>query len=170
MSMGMQELLQEYGELIATFFFTILNVTLLFLILKKILFKPVMQHMENRSAKIQEAIDTAEETKKMIEEMKQEYEIKLKEARDEGKKIIEEYRTMANKEYESVVQSAKKDAEQLVTEARLELEIEKRQILSDIKQEVSELVIAASEKVIKKNMDTEANKKLIDEFIKSEVA
>ena len=129
-----------------------------------------MNHMENRAAKIQEAIDTAEETKKMIEDMKKEYELKLKEAKDEGKKIIEEYRTMANKEYESVVENAKKDAEQLVTEARLELEMEKRQILSDIKQEVSELVIAASEKVIKKNMDTEANKKLINEFINSDVA
>ena len=158
------------AEFWSTLFFTVLNVTILFLVLRKILFKPVMQHMENRSAKIQEAIDKAEETKVMIEEMKKEYELKLKEAKDEGKKIIEEYRTMANKEYESVVENAKKNAEQLVTEARLELEIEKRQILSDIKQEVSELVIAASEKVIKKNMDTEANKKLIDEFINSDVA
>jgi len=164
------DLLEINEEFWATLVITVLNITLLFFILRKILFKPVMNHLESRSAKIQEAIDSAEETKKMIEDMKKEYEIKLKEAKDEGRKIIEEYRTMANKEYESVVQSAKKDAEQLVTEARLELEMEKRQILSDIKSEVSELVIAASEKVIKKNMDTEANKKLINDFINSDVA
>ncbi|MBQ7668487.1 MAG: F0F1 ATP synthase subunit B [Clostridia bacterium] len=163
-------MLEFDDKFFATFGFTVLNILTLFLILRKFLFKPVINHMEARTAKIQEAIDSAEETKKMIEEMKQEYETKLKEAKDEGRKIIEEYRTMANKEYESAIANAKKDASTLIEEARLELENEKRQILTDIKSEVSELVIAASEKVIKKNMDTDANKKLIEEFINSDVA
>ena len=154
----------------SNFGFTVFNLLLLYWILKKLLFKPVTNFMDNRTNKIQEAIDSSNAMKEEIEKMKVEYDEKLKSASEEGKKIIEEYRTMADKEYNSAINTAKMDAQKIVDDARREIEVEKERAINDLKKEVSNLVVTASEKVIKKNMDNETNRKLISEFIDSGVA
>lgn len=154
----------------SNFAFTVINLLLLYWILKKLLFKPVTNFIDNRNNKIQETIDSANSAKADIENIKAEYAEKLKNAGDEGKKIVEEYRNMANTEYTSAINMAKKDAQKIIDDARREIEIEKDRAITDLKKEVGNLVITASEKVVKKNMDNETNRKLISEFIDSGVA
>lgn len=146
-------------------FFTLVNLLLLYVILKNILFKPVTKFMENRNKKIQDTLDATEATKADIEELKLQYQEQLRGAGEEGKKIIEEQRAQAVAEYSATINAAKKDARMLIDDARKEIEFEKEKALSTLKKEVGGLVITASEKVIKKNMDTETNKKLISEFL-----
>lgn len=155
-------------EFLSTFCFTILNILILFFVLKKVLFGRLTSFMENRSNKIEETLANAEETKRLIEEMKIEYDEKLKAARFEGQQITAEYKEMALKEYNAIVGDAKKTAERIIVETRNELEVEKQQIIAGIKEEVSNLVIAASEKLIKENMNNEINQKLVKDFIDSE--
>lgn len=154
----------------SSFGFTVFNLLLLYFILKKILFKPVTEFMENRTNKIQEAIDSSNSMKEEIENLKLEYDEKLKNAGNEGKKIIDEYREIANKEYNSAISTAKIDAQKIIDDARREIEVEKERAITDLKKEVGDLVLSASEKVIKKNMDNDTNRKLISEFIDSGVA
>ena len=154
----------------SNFFITILNLLVLFFILKKLLFKPVTNFIENRNGKIEEAINSANSLKEEVENMKQEYEDKLKGAGEEGKKIVEEYRDRASVEYTSAIDTAKRDAQKIIEDARREIDVEKDKAIAELKQEVGNLVVTASEKVIKKNMDTETNRKLISEFIDSGVA
>ena len=153
------------NEFFVTFAFTILNIVVLYIILRKLLFKPVTKHMDNRSKKIQEALDAAEESKEMVRQMKIEYDEKIKAAKDEGQKVMEMYRNMAEKEYNSIVEEAKKEAEQMITNAKAELQVEKEQLITSIKGEISDLVLATSEKVLKKNLDDDTNRKLISEFV-----
>ena len=154
----------------SNFFITILNLLVLFFILKKLLFKPVTNFIDNRNGKIEEAINSANSLKEEVENMKQEYEDKLKCAGEEGKKIVEEYRDRASVEYTSAIDTAKRDAQKIIEDARREIDVEKDKAIAELKQEVGNLVVTASEKVIKKNMDTETNRKLISEFIDSGVA
>ena len=154
----------------SNFFITIINLLVLFFILKKLLFKPVTNFIDNRNGKIEEAINSANSLKEEVENMKQEYTDKLKGAGEEGKKIVEEYRDRASTEYASVMDTAKRDAQKIIEDARHEIDVEKDKAIAELKQEVGNLVVTASEKVIKKNMDTETNRKLISEFIDSGVA
>lgn len=149
----------------SNFFITILNLLVLFFILKKILFNRVNDFMDNRNNKIQEAIDSANSMKEDVENLKAEYAERLKNAGEEGKKIIEEQRTLALNEYNSAIDSAKKDARTIIDNARKEIDIEKAKAITEIKKEVGNLVVTASEKVIKKNMDNETNRKLISDFL-----
>lgn len=155
------------NEFFATFGWTILNIVVLYFILKKILFKPVTKHMDNRTKKIQEALDAAEESKEMVKQMKIEYDEKIKAAKDEGQKVVEMYKKMAEKEYNSIIETAKKEADQMIIDAKAELQVEKEQLITSIKGEISDLVLATSEKVLKENLDDDANRKLISEFIKN---
>ena len=134
------------------------------------MFKPVTNFIDNRNGKIEEAINSANSLKEEVENMKQEYEDKLKGAGEEGKKIVEEYRDRASTEYASAMDTAKRDAQKIIEDARREIDVEKDKAIAELKQEVGNLVVTASEKVIKKNMDTETNRKLISEFIDSGVA
>jgi len=146
-------------------FFTLVNLLVLYWILKKLLFKPVTKFIDDRNKKIQETIDTANATKEDIENLKLQYEEKIRGAGEEGKKIIEEQRSMAAAEYNSTISAAKKDAKVIIDDAKREIEVEKEKAISELKNEMGNLVIRASEKVIKKNMDTETNRKLVSEFI-----
>ena len=149
----------------STAFFTLVNLLLLYVILKKLLFKPVTKFMEDRNKMIQATIDSTEATKADIEELKLQYQEQLRGAGEEGKKIIEEQRSMAVMEYNSTILAAKKDARVIIDDAKREIEVEKQKAISELKNEMGSLVIKASEKVIKKNMDTETNRKLVSEFI-----
>jgi len=146
-------------------FFTLVNLLVLYWILKKLLFKPVTKFIDDRNKKIQETIDTANATKEDIENLKLQYEEKIRGAGEVGKKIIEEQRSMAAAEYNSTISAAKKDAKVIIDDAKREIEVEKEKAISELKNEMGNLVIKASEKVIKKNMDTETNRKLVSEFI-----
>ena len=152
-------------EFFVTVIFTFINIIVLYIILKKLLFKPVTKHMEERSKKIQDALNLAEEAKRKVDEMKEEYDAKLRLAKEEGNQILEDYKRRADKEYDAAVVTAKKEADLIIQKAKQELEVEKEQLISDLKKEMSDLVLSASQKVIKENIDSESNRKLISDFI-----
>jgi len=155
------------NEFFVTFAIAVINILVLCFILKKLLFKPVTKFMNNRTKKIEDALKEAEESKEMVRQMKLEYDEKIKVAKDEGQKVIEMYRNMAEKEYNSIIDSAKKEANQMILNAKAELEVEKEQLIASIKGEISDLVFATSEKILRKNLDNDTNRKLISEFINS---
>ncbi len=152
-------------EFFVTLVFTFINIIVLYIILKKVLFKPITKHMDDRTQKIQDALNMAEEAKRKVDELKLEYDAKLRDAKIEGNKIVEDYQKMADKEYEISVMNAKKEADRIIEKAKAELAIEKEQLVSMMKKEMADLVLNASEKVLKQNIDTEVNRKLISDFI-----
>ena len=153
------------NEFFVTLGITVLNIIVLFVVLRLLLFKPVTKHIDNRNKKIEDALKAAEDAQKMVRETKAEYDEKIKEAKEEGQKVIEMYRGMAEKEYNGIIDTAKEEANQIIENAKAELKIEKEQLVKNMQKEVSDLVFAASEKVLKKNIDDDTNRKLISEFI-----
>ena len=153
-------------EFWTTLFFTVLNILILYFILKKILFKPVTKYMENRSNNIKKALDMAEEAKRKVDAIEEEGQARLKEAKEEGIALVNTYQQKAKNEYDAIIAQAKKDSEILVQNTRNELEVEKEQLMANIKDEISDLVLEASEKVLKKNLDNKTNRELISDFIK----
>lgn len=154
-------------EFFATVIFTFINIIVLYFILKKILFKPVTKFMDNRTNKIQDALNMAEEAKQKVEELKIEYDAKLKEAKQEGQVILDDYKKMADKAYEKIIADARKEADMIIQNTKTELEIEKQQVISKVKEEMADLVLATTEKVLEQNIDNKTNRKLISNFINS---
>lgn len=152
-------------EFFATVIFTFINIIVLYFILKKILFKPVTNFMDNRTKKIQDALKMAEEAKQKIEELKIEYDAKLKEAKQEGQVIVDDYKKMADKAYETIIANARKEANMIIQNTKTELEIEKQEVILKVKEEMADLVLATTEKVLQQNVDNKVNRKLISNFI-----
>lgn len=148
-----------------TFIWAIINLIVLYVLLKKVLFKPVTQLMENRTNSIVNDLERAKKVNTEAEHLKMKYEDSLKAAKIESDAIIKEARIRGEKEYNSIVTTAKNNAEDLVEKARIQIELEREQMLKEVKAQVAGLALAAASKVLEANMDTEANRTLVDKFL-----
>lgn len=150
---------------IPTFVFAILNLLVLYWFLRHFLFKPVTQVMANRTNSIKKSIEDAEKQKADAIELKRKYEEQIKTAKEESEKIIADAIKKAEKEKSSIIEEARRESEALLNKAREEIEHEHELMLRDVKSQVAGIALAAASKVIEANMDTEANRILVDKFI-----
>lgn len=147
-------------------FITIANTLVLFLILKKVLFKPVMKIMDEREADIKSDIEQGKKAKEEGLKFKSEYETKVGAARDEGQQIVEMAKKRAEEKSSEIIASAKREAENIKTKASADIEKERQQAYNDVKGEISSIALLAASKVIEKDIDKSKHEELIDEFIK----
>ncbi|MDM8533824.1 F0F1 ATP synthase subunit B [Clostridiaceae bacterium HSG29] len=152
-------------EFNATFFFQIFNTFVLYLFLRKLLFKPVTELIENREMEIASDIDSAIKKNEEAEELKNEYNQKIKDIENEGKKIIKEAKLIAETEASKIIEKVREDEKEIRVKNQMELEREKVKAINELKDEISNLTIMAASKVIGKNLKLEDHIALIDQFI-----
>ena len=144
---------------------TILNTFVLFLILKKILFVPVMKIIDERESDINSDIEFGKKAKEEGLKYKAEYEEKLLEAKKEGQDIIEAARKKAEKRSDEIIYKAKKDAIDIKEKASKDIEKERKEAYNSVKKDISDLALLAASKVIEKDIDKQKHEDLINEFI-----
>jgi F-type H+-transporting ATPase subunit b len=142
-----------------------LNLIILYVVLRKILFKPVTEFMENRSRSIQNSIEDAQRQKEEASELKSQYERQIRGARADGEKIVSEAMERAERVSEGMIDEAKKEAQLLISNANKQIEKDREQMLRNVRSEVVGLAIMAASKVIEANMDTEDNRVLVAKFL-----
>lgn len=147
------------------FIMAFLNLLILFFVLRKVLFKPVMEFMDKRTKSIEDSIADAEKQKGEAMEMKTTYEAQLKAAKVESKNIIDSAVAKAVAQQENMLDEARCQSEELLAKAREEIEFEREQLLKGVRNEVASLAFAAASRILDANMDTESNRQLIDKFI-----
>lgn len=138
----------------------------LFLLLRKYAFGPLMGVMEARQRKISSDIAAAEKNReealKLIEEQKNE----LKAARQDAAKIMENARLTAEKQAEDIVAKAKAEAEQFKKNAQMDINREKEQAMSALREQVGALSVMLATKIIEKELDNNQQEKLVSDFLK----
>lgn len=147
-------------------YFTLANTLILFFILKKILFKPVLKVMDEREMQIKMDIDEGNKAREEGLKFKSEYETKVGSARSKGQQIVEIAKKRAEEKSDEIISKAKQDAEIIKVKALDEIDKEKQQAFNDIKNEISDMAIMAASKVVQKDIDKTKHEDLINEFIK----
>jgi F-type H+-transporting ATPase subunit b len=153
-----------------TFIFALVNLAILYFILKKILFVPVTKFMENRTKSIENNIQSAMNQRAEAESLKTEYENQLLNAKEQADVILKDASGRAAREYESIIAQAKEESQGLIDRTRADIENERRQMLREVRNEVASLALAAASKIIEANMDNEKNRSLVEKFINEEGA
>lgn len=129
------------------------------------LFPAVRRAMDRRTAKIQEDLDAAEQTRAEAGEVKSRYEAELAETKAEAGRIIDDARQEADRVRADLMARAEADAAGVRERSVQDVEAAKRQALADLQSEVSEIVIGAAETVIRRNLDHDAQNELIEDYI-----
>ena len=142
--------------------YNVINILVLFVLLKIFLFKPVTEIMEKRKAMIQQDLDDAKKAKDDAEQMKGEYE---NTAKNQAADIVKDAKTRAEVEYNSIIEQGNKDAAAIMANADKAIAQEKERAIKQSKAEMADLAISMASKLVEKNVDATTNKKLIDDFL-----
>lgn len=145
---------------------TFVNLIVFFLILKKILFKPVMGMIEKREQMINGQIQDAEQKNTQAGLLKEKYEGELKNANQEAARIVKTAKERGKEEYQRILKDANEEASKIIADANKNIETQKEKAIQGIQNEIAGMAIAAASKVIQENVDQAANEKILDDFLK----
>ena len=149
------------------FIWTILTFLVLFFVLAKFAWKPLLAALEARENTIRSSLEDAEKAKTELERLNAESEEIIAKARSEAQSIHVEARAAAEKIKTDLMSEAEEDAEKIRDEAEKQIRVEKEKAINEIRQEVVDLSLAVAEKVIKKNLSKEHNQDLIENSLKN---
>src|SRR5215217_7733824 len=135
------------------------------LILWKVAFPRIGEALDRRQKAIEDAIDTAERTRREADELLAEYRERLTAARQQADDIVARARKAGEQQEADAVAHGKKRREELLEQARRDSETETRRAIQEIRAEVADLTILATEKVTRKTLTGEDQRRLVDEAV-----
>ena len=142
------------------------NLTILYLGLKKFLYKPVKAVLENRKAAIAKEYADAEEARTSANAARDEYAAKLATAHTTADEIIHDATVVANRRGEKIVAEAHLKADEIVRQGELEASMEKKKAMETIRQDITDVSAAMTEKLLGREMSAADHRSMIDEFLK----
>ena len=167
----MEVVLKGFEDFIGVNFFTMLlawvNLVILYVFLKKLLFKPVKNMIDSRQKEIDDMYTDAESSKTAANELREEYEEKLASANEESEEILKRAVRRAQLREEEILREADEKAARTLERAREQVELEKKHAINEVKNEVSEMAIGIAAAVIERDVKADEHEAMIDEFIKS---
>jgi F-type H+-transporting ATPase subunit b len=134
-------------------------------ILNKAVFPRIRDALDARQKVIEDSIDSAERLKTEAHEVLADYRERLKEARAQAEGILERARATAEAAGKRAVDEAKERREELLAQTQRDVEAETRRAISEIRAEVANLTILATEKVTRKHLTDDDQKRLVEEAL-----
>jgi F-type H+-transporting ATPase subunit b len=141
------------------------NFAILFGLLSVLLYKPMRRMLDERSNRIKESMEQAEQIKEQMTKSEEQVKLQLDTARREGQDILAQAAQMGERLKEEAKGEARQEAEVIVARARTEIERERDQALDEVKREFVDLAITAAEKVVNESLDREKHRRLIEEVL-----
>lgn len=140
---------------------------LLLAILAKAAWPVILRAVEEREKRLEREIAAAQQANAEAQRLLAEYQAQLARARAEAAEIVAGGRQAGDKLREEMALKGREEHEAMLARARREIQIERDKAVAELRREAVELSIAAASKVIERNLDTEADRKLVQEYLKS---
>jgi F-type H+-transporting ATPase subunit b len=134
-------------------------------ILKRYAFPRINEALEKRQGMIEDSIEAAERTRREADELLDEYRERLKEARAQAEEIVTRARKAAETAERQTLEDAREKREELLEQTRRDIEAETQRALQEIRKEVADLTVLATEKVTRKALSPEDQRRLVEEAL-----
>ncbi len=135
-------------------------------ILWKLAFPRISEALDKRQHAIEESIDHAERVRHEADELLEEYRERLKEARTQAEDILDRARKTGEATERNAQEEAAQRREQMMEQTRREIEVETRRAIQEIRREVADLTVLATEKVTRKVLDGDDQRRLVEDALK----
>ncbi len=136
------------------FFWTLLAFLIVFFILKKFAWKPILNALSERESGIAESIAAADRVRKEMAQMQNESEKLMAQAREERTAMLKEAKETRDRLVNEAKEVAKEEANKIIADAQQQIQQQKMAALTDVKNEIGKLAIEVSEKVLRKQLAT----------------
>lgn len=147
------------------FVFTIINLLVFYVLIKKFVWDKVMKTMDKRKELIEKDLSDAKNAKNEAENLKTQYETQLTQANIEARQIINKAQDDAKVEYDNIINRANNDARKLKDDAAVQAKADSEKALAQAKEDVANLAVKMAEKVIGSNVSSELDSDIYDEFL-----
>ncbi|MDU8884621.1 F0F1 ATP synthase subunit B [Yeosuana sp. MJ-SS3] len=135
-------------------FWTFISFAVLFFLLKKFAWKPIVGTVNDREKSIREALASAEKARLEMQNLQADNERILKEARVERENMLKEARDLKNKMIADAKEEAQTQASKLISQAQAAIESEKNAALAELKSHVAGLAVDIAEKVVREELSS----------------
>ena len=162
--------LGELGISWPTLITQVVTFVILLVLLRVVAYKPIMRMLDERSRRVKESVEQAEELKKQSAAAQDEMKKQLEQASREGQERIARALKAGEDVKQKAQEDAKKEAEALITRARSEIQRERDDAIGEVRREFADLTILAAGKVIEKSLDKEDHRELIDKVLEESSA
>ena len=160
---GDKNMLETFGVNGPLFFSQLIAFIIVAILLKKFAYKPVLDMLEQRKARIAEAEVNAEKIKSELAATESARDKILEEARTEANKLIDETRSAAAELREAKTQEAISSAEAIIAKAQEASSAEHDKLMAELKQEVGRLVVETTCKLTGKVLSAEDQRRRIED-------
>lgn len=145
--------------------FTIINLVVLFLLLRKFLYKPVMNIMEQRQELIDNQFKSAKEAEDKANELKEQWKENMSTVEAEKAKILDNANIKAKEEYDRIISRANAEASSIITTANKKIEAEREKTLRDVESQVASIAMLAAAKIVNEQGKNLNNSSIYDDFL-----
>ncbi|MBR6221582.1 MAG: F0F1 ATP synthase subunit B [Clostridia bacterium] len=150
-----------------TIIFQICNLLILFLLVRKFLWKRVMAVLDARQKEIDGIYDAAGKDRDEAAQLKQTYTERMSGAREEADRLVRNAVDTAQNRGDAIVKEAQAEAAHLKQKAESEIEQEKRKAYSELMGEISGMAADIAGRMVEREINAEDHRQLVEEFIKS---
>jgi F-type H+-transporting ATPase subunit b len=155
----------DLGINLPVLLFQIVNFAFLMLVLRLVVYKPVLKMLDERKARIQEGLSAADRGREQAIEADRQAQEQIAAARREGQDIVANAQQIAQRLQEEGRAQALQQQETMLERARNEIQLERDAAIDHLRREFADLTISAAEKVIGQSLDRTAHQRLIDQAL-----
>ena len=148
-------------------FWEIISFAILLFLLIRYVFPPLRDQINKRQREIEGSIDEAQKTRAEARELLAEYRRQIEEARGEARQILDESRKQGEAQRERAKKEAREEADRIIERARGEIQRERETAVRGVRQEVADMVVVASERVLKRSIQRDDHDRLISDALDS---
>ena len=150
---------------VSTIVFTVINLLILYVVLKKVLFGRVNRVLQARADLIQQNLSGAEQGKAQADELKAEYEQKLARAHAEAAEIVAQAKTRGAQEYQAIMDQAQDEVRRTQAQAQAQNQADREEMLRSARREVAQLAVMAAAKVAQRELDEQSDRAIAEQFL-----
>jgi F-type H+-transporting ATPase subunit b len=148
-------------------FWTIVIFGILFFLLKKYAYPVILSAVEAREKSLADAIEAAKKDREEAARILAEHRAQIESARGEAQKFIAEARAVTEKSRADQLERTRLEQQDMIERARRDIAVERDKAIAMLRREAVDLAIAGASKVIEENLDSDKNRKLVEEFLAS---
>lgn len=156
---------EQFEVFSSLIFWSLLSFGIFFFLLKKFVFPPILETLDEREKKIRGDIESADKLKKEAISIKEDLEKELKSAHDKAKTIVQMANSESKKIQEKSLEETQAKVKQMQNDMEREIEVSRNKLMSEVRGFTAALTISSTEKFLKKAMDDKDRKRLAEESI-----
>ncbi len=143
----------------------IVNFLLLFFLLSRFAFKPIMRMLDQRAERIRESLEAAERARQEAAQSEANIQDQMDAARREGQALIEQAGHTAEQFRQQLMADAQQEREAMLARARADFDLEREKAVAELRREFAQITIVAAEKVINESLDRSKHERLVSEVL-----